>query len=91
MIVPVLSSSNSETSDSVSQCGSIEFPCLSSPAGLRVANLNCCSLLSVSDEVYDLFTHLCIDTLLLLRYGWILLLLTVRFFLINYVFYQNCA
>ena len=53
-----LSSSNSKTSDSVFQCGSIE---LASPVGLMVAHLNCRSLLSVANEVYDLFAHQCID------------------------------
>ena len=31
--------------------------CHQSPAGLRVAHLNCRSLLSIADEVFDLFTH----------------------------------
>ena len=39
---------------SQSQCNVL--PSLISPAGLRVANLNCCSLLSVADEVFDLFS-----------------------------------
>ena len=58
-----LNSSGSEVSDSMSQCGSIDLPCLSSPAGLRVAILNCRSLLSVADEVYELFVHQNVDIL----------------------------
>ena len=52
----ILSSSSSDTSESVSQCD-FDLPCLSSPAGLRIAHLNCRSLLSIADEVFDLFTH----------------------------------
>ena len=44
------------TSESVSQCD-FNLPCLSSPAGLRIAHLNCRSLLSIVDEVFDLFTR----------------------------------
>ena len=50
----VLRSSGSDTSDIVSQSGSIS---LTSSAGLRVGHLNCCSLLSVAAEMFDLFTH----------------------------------
>ena len=42
-------------SETVSQCESTDLPPLSSPAGLRVAHLNCRSLLSIADEVFDLF------------------------------------
>ena len=77
----VLSSSSSDTSETVSQCESIDLPPLSSPAGLRVAHLNCRSLLSVADEVFDLFTHNCMDVLLLLRHGWTLQLMIMRYFL----------
>lgn len=70
----VLSSFSSGTSDSVSQCGSIA-------AGLRIAHLNCHSLLSVADEVYDLLLIRVLMFLLLLRHGKTLLLLIVSFFL----------
>ena len=58
----VLSSSSSDTSrsdNSQSQC--IDLPSLISPARLRLANINCRSLLSVADEVFDLFMKQSID------------------------------
>ena len=60
--------SSSDTSDSCSSLstssdGTIQYdlPSLSSPAGLRVANLNCRSLLSIADELSDLIVHNSID------------------------------
>ena len=38
-----------------------DLPVLSSPAGLRVAHLNCHNLLSIADEVSDLIVHNSID------------------------------
>ena len=52
----LMSSSNCDTSESVSQCD-FDLPCLSSLAGLRIVHLNCCSLLSIADEMFDLFTR----------------------------------
>ena len=51
-----MNSSSSDTSESVSQCD-FDLPCLSSLAGLRIAHLNSRSLLSIADEVFDLFTR----------------------------------
>ena len=59
----VLSSSSSDMSDVVSQYESIVLPRLTSSASLRIAYLNCHSLLSVADEVFDLFNHSNIDIL----------------------------
>ena len=39
----------------------LDLPPLSSTAGLRVAHLNCRSLLSIADEVFDLIVHNSID------------------------------
>ena len=35
----------------------MDLPSLTSPAGLRITHLNCHNLLSVADEVFNLFTH----------------------------------
>ena len=78
----ILSSSSSDTSETVSQHQSFDFPNLSSPAGLKIAHLNCRSLLSIVDEAFDLFISNCMDDLLSLRHGWTLQLMIVRFFLI---------
>ena len=56
----VLNSSSSDTFETVSQNQSFDFPNLLSP-GLRIAHLSCCSLLSIADEVFDLFIHNCMD------------------------------
>ena len=57
----VLSSSLfNDTSSDVSQYESIILLKMTS-LGLRVAHLNCHSLLSVAEEVFDLFTHQSID------------------------------
>ena len=63
--------SSKETSDNCSSFGSpcnvssgmlqLDLPPLSSTAGLRVAHLNCRSLLSIADEVSDLIVHNSID------------------------------
>ena len=65
-----LSSSRGRTFDSCSSPnsssnGTLQFdlPPLSSTAGLRVAHLNCCSLLSTADEVSDLIVHKSVDVL----------------------------
>ena len=50
----------SDVSEIVNNSGFVELP-LSSSAGLRIANLNCRSLLSVADEVFDLLTQNHID------------------------------
>ena len=59
---------SSRTSDVCSisssfNCETFQFdlPPLSSTAGLRVAHLNCRSLLSITDEVSDLIVHNSID------------------------------
>ena len=80
----VLSSSSSDTSRSdifQSQC--IGLPSLISPAGLRVANLNCCSLLSIADKVFTFLFIKVLTFLLLLKHGWTLPLVTMRFFLLT--------
>ena len=56
----VLNSSSSDTFETVSQNQSFNFPNLLSP-GLKIAHLSCCSLLSIADEVFDLFIHNCMD------------------------------
>ena len=63
--------SSKETSDNCSSFGSpcnvssgmlqLDLPLLSSTAGLRVAHLNCRSLLSIADEVSYLIVHNSID------------------------------
>ena len=57
----VLSSSSVDMSGSVYQCDSIVLPSMTFCAALRIAHLNCHSLLSVADEVFDLFTRHKID------------------------------
>ena len=64
----ILSSSSRCTSVSCSSlntsCDSsftYDLPVLSTPAGLRVAHLNCRSLLSIADEVSDFIVHNAID------------------------------
>ena len=57
---------------------SFDLPCLSS-AGLRIVNLNCRSLLSIADEVFDLLLTIIWMFLLLLRHGWTLQLMTEIF------------
>ena len=59
---------SSGTSDACSSSGfficetfQFDFPPLSSTAGLQVAHLNCCSLLPITGEVYDLVVHNSID------------------------------
>ena len=44
-----------------------DLPALSSSAGLRVAHLNCRSLLSIVDEVSDLIVHNSIDVFAVTR------------------------
>jgi len=51
-------------------CDFVELPLLSS-AGLRMACLNCRSLLSIADEVFDLMTRNQVDDLQSLKHGWI--------------------
>ena len=61
----VLSSGTSDVCSISSSfsCETFQFdlPPLSSTAGLRVAHLNCRSLLSITDEVSDLIVHNSID------------------------------
>lgn len=59
----ILSSSSSDTSESVVQCDFDLPACLLSSAGMRIAHLNCRSLLSIADEVFDLFTYNHMDIL----------------------------
>ena len=57
-------------------------------ADLRIAYLNCHSLLSIADEVSDMILLMC---LLLLRLGWTLLLTIVKFFHIYHYFNIVCS
>lgn len=57
----ILSSSSSDTSETVSQYQSFDFPNLSSPAGLSTAHLNCRNLFYIVDEVFYLFISNCVD------------------------------
>ena len=53
-------SSTSDASEVVAHCEFVELP-LATPAGLRIAYLNCRSLLSIVDEVYNLLIYSHVD------------------------------